>query len=176
MSKVPMNLPNRITIARILMIPLYLLLISLDISRWIPAAVFGLAAISDFVDGTLARRRGEVTDFGKFMDPIADKLLVLLPMILLCAWGYPIDVWAVMLMVAREIVVSGFRMVAVTKGKVIAAGPSGKLKTVVQIFAVLMLTLDIPMAWHACWLSALLSLYSGGEILLRNRQILEESV
>lgn len=176
MSKMPMNLPNRITIARILMIPLYLLLVSLDIPRWIPAVVFALAAVSDFIDGTLARKRGEVTDFGKFMDPIADKLLVLMPMILLCVWGYPIDVWAVLLMVAREIVVSGFRMVAVTKGKVIAAGPSGKLKTVVQIAAVLTLTMNMPLAWYACWLSALLSLYSGGEILLRNRQMLEESV
>ncbi len=177
MSKIPMNLPNRITILRILMIPLYLVLMALhtEVSIWLAAIVFALAALSDYIDGNLARKRGEVTDFGKFMDPIADKLLVLLPMILLCSTGGAIDVWAVLIMVAREIIVSGFRLIAAGKGVVIAADKSGKLKTVVQIVAVLMLTLSIPYAWIVVWVATALSAYSGAEIVLRNRKVLEES-
>jgi CDP-diacylglycerol--glycerol-3-phosphate 3-phosphatidyltransferase len=172
----PLNLPNRITVARILMIPLCLLFMALDTpaATWLAAAVFAVASFTDYIDGYLASKRGEVTDFGKFMDPIADKLLVLLPMILLCSRRGPSDIWAPLLMVAREIIVSGFRLVAVTRGTVIAAGPSGKAKTVVQIIAVLALTLKLPFAGYITWLAAVLSVYSGAEILLRNRRILEE--
>ncbi len=176
--RLPMNLPNRITIARILLIPVYLVLMAvIRTPRNIPAAaVFLIASVTDLLDGQIARKRGLVTDFGKFMDPIADKLLVLLPMILLVSTGGAIDVWAVVIMVAREIIVSGFRLVAVSKGIVIAADWSGKIKTVSQIVAVLLLTLDFSLGWYAAWFAAILSAWSGVEILVKNRRVLEETV
>lgn len=177
MNKLPLNLPNRITLTRILMIPLYLILMTMGRSgaNWPAAIVFALACATDWLDGQIARRNGMVTDFGKFIDPIADKLLVLLPMIYLSARGGVIDVWAVMIMVAREIIVSGFRLVAVTQGTVIAAGWTGKVKTAVQMLAVLLLTLGLDgPGWWAAWLGALLSLFSGAEILFKNRAVLEE--
>lgn len=176
MSKIPMNLPNRITLSRIALIPVVLVLMAMktDTCLWIAAGLFLLAAFTDFLDGRLARQRGEITDFGKFMDPIADKLLVLLPLILLVWMGADVSVWAVLIMVAREIIVSGFRLVAVGQGNVIAAGWSGKLKTLVQIGAVALLIVDLPFGYYAAWIAAALSAYSGIEILLRNRSVLED--
>ena len=175
--KIPMNLPNRITILRILLIPVFLVLISIPgtVFRLIAAAVFLLAAATDMADGALARSRGEVTDFGKFIDPIADKLLVLMPMILLTANGDMWRVWAVMLMVAREMIVSGFRLVAAAKGVVIAAGWSGKIKTIVQMGAVVWVTLQVPFSVYALWAAASLSLYSGVVIIVKNRDLLRET-
>lgn len=175
MSKLPMNLPNRITLARIAMIPLYLLLmVCIDAqANWPAAIVFSVACATDWLDGQIARRHNLITDFGKFMDPIADKLLVLLPMIYLSAFGGAIDAWAVMIMVAREIVVSGFRLVAAAQGVVIAAGWTGKVKTFVQMLAVLLLTLGLSRGgWWAAWIAALLSAYSGAQIIVKNRAVL----
>ncbi len=177
MTKVPMNLPNRITIARIQAIPVVLALISAlpEGPNWPAAVLFAAASASDFIDGMIARKRNLITDFGKFMDPIADKLLVLLPLMLLLPRGGALDLWAVMIMVAREIVVSGFRLVAASKRIVIAAEWSGKIKTVLQMFAVLFLLIASPIGWYLTWAAALLSLYSGVEILWRNRRVLEET-
>lgn len=174
--KNPMNLPNRITILRILMIPVFLLLMSFDgtVFRVLASAVFALAAATDMLDGALARRRSEVTVFGKFMDPIADKLLVLMPMVLLTAGGDMIKVWPVMLMIAREIVVSGFRLVAAARGVVIAAGWPGKIKTIAQMGVVVWLTLEVPLSEYALWVAAALSLYSGLVILIKHRALLGE--
>ena len=175
-SKLPMNLPNRITLARVALLPVYFVLLSLNpgARNWPAALVFAIAAISDFVDGSIARKRGLVTDFGKFMDPIADKLLVLLPFIYLLPSGGPLDVWAVLIMVARELVVSGFRLVAAGKKVVIAADWSGKIKTIAQMIAVLLLTLGFAWGWPVAWGAAFLSAFSGAEILIRNRRVLEE--
>jgi len=177
MSKLPMNLANKITITRIFLIPVYFVLMGIggNAFRYAAAAVFAIASFTDLLDGQIARKRGLVTDFGKFMDPIADKLLVLLPFILLAAQeGGTIDLWAVLIMVAREITVSGFRLVAVTRNIVVSADWSGKIKTVVQMCSVLLLTLGFAWGWYLAWASALLSLYSGIEIIVRNRQVLEE--
>ena len=179
MSKLPMNLPNKITIARILLIPLYLVLMAVmdTQTNWAAAIVFVIASATDWIDGQIARKHNMVTDFGKFIDPIADKLLVLLPMIYLATQGGVIDVWAVIIMVAREIIVSGFRLVAVGKGNVIAAGWTGKVKTTVQMLAVLLLTLGLyTLGWWAAWIAAFLSLYSGLEIIIKNRSVLEEGI
>lgn len=177
MTKLPMNLPNKITLARIAMIPVYLVLMAINApwSTWVAAVVFAIASLTDMLDGMIARKYGLVTDFGKFMDPIADKLLVLLPFILLVTkTGGTIDVWAVIIMVAREITVSGFRLIAVRRDIVIAADWSGKLKTTLQILSVLMLTLGIQQGWYVAWAAAVLSAYSGIEIIVRNRSVLEE--
>jgi CDP-diacylglycerol--glycerol-3-phosphate 3-phosphatidyltransferase len=171
-----MNLPNRITVLRMLLIPVFLVLISFQGMgfRILATAVFLFAAATDYVDGALARSRGEITDFGKFIDPIADKLLVLTPMILLTANGGMWQLWAVMLMIAREFVVSGFRLVAAAKGVVIAAGWAGKIKTVAQIGVVVWLTLQIPYVVYALWAAAALSLYSGALMFLQNRGMLRD--
>ena len=185
-TRLPMNLPNRLTLLRIAMIPLYLVLLTGSAGCRIGAAlVFAAASITDFFDGRIARNRNLITDFGKFMDPIADKLLVLLPFLYFCAtepFGVA-DVWPVMLMVAREIIVSGFRLVASTKGKVIAADKFGKVKTAVQMVTVIAMTLRpiiesaIPwfgkIPWALLWLCGVLSVYSGAEMIRKNLHILE---
>lgn len=177
-KKLPMNLPNRVTLARMLMIPIVLCLMAMEgrAATWAAVCVFLLAGVTDIIDGRLARQRGEITNFGKFMDPIADKLLVLLPLLLLTAQGADVSVWAVLIMVAREIIVSGFRLVAAGHGSIIAAGWSGKLKTVVQIIAVAMIMAGVPLAAWAAWIAAALSAYSGFEILWKNRAVLEEDI
>lgn len=177
MNKLPMNLPNRLTLLRIALIPVYFLFMVTynGLANWPAAAVFAIASITDWLDGRIARKNGQITDFGKFIDPIADKLLVLLPMIYLAVGG-SINVWAVIIMVAREVIVSGFRLVAVTKGTVIAAGWTGKIKTLVQMLCVMMLTLGMqPLGGLTAWVAAILSLYSGAEILIKNRAMLEEA-
>lgn len=130
-----MNLPNQLTILRILLIPVCLLLWALG-QPVAAAVVFALAAATDFLDGYIARKRGIVTVFGKFADPVADKILVLTAMIFLSADGR-LAPWAVSLVAARELMVDGLRLVAVGKGNVIAAGWLGKIKTNLQFFCVL---------------------------------------
>lgn len=185
-SKLPMNLPNRLTMLRIAMIPVYLLLLTGgNWCRFAAGLVFAAASITDYFDGRIARERNLITDFGKFMDPIADKLLVLLPFMYFCAtepFGVA-DVWPVMLMVAREIIVSGFRLVASTKGKVISADKFGKVKTATQMVTVITMTLRpiiesaIPwfgkIPWALLWLCGVLSVYSGAEMIRKNLHILE---
>ncbi|MCL1963844.1 MAG: CDP-diacylglycerol--glycerol-3-phosphate 3-phosphatidyltransferase [Firmicutes bacterium] len=177
MSKIPLNLPNRITIARILLIPVHLALLSIgaETCRYAAAVVFAIAALTDTLDGVIARRYDLVTDFGKFMDPIADKLLVLLPFILLAVRdGGSLNMWAVMVMVGREIVVNGFRLAASTRGTVIAADWPGKLKTIVQMLSVLALSAGLPFGWPLAWAAAVLSVYSGIAMIARHRVVLEE--
>ena len=130
-----MNLPNKLTLLRILLIPVCLLLWGVGL-RVLSAAVFALAALTDFLDGYIARKHDIITVFGKFADPVADKILVLTAMIFLCADGI-LPAWAVCVVAARELMVDGLRLVAVGKGKVIAAAWLGKIKTTLQIFCVL---------------------------------------
>jgi len=130
-----MNLPNKLTILRIILIPVCLVLWACGFPV-LSAAVFALAAATDFLDGHIARKYGLVTTFGKFADPVADKILVLTAMIFLTADGR-IPAWAVCVVAARELMVDGLRLVAVGKGSVIAAGWLGKIKTNLQFFCIL---------------------------------------
>ena len=130
-----MNLPNKLTLLRILLIPVCLLLWALG-QPVFSAAVFALAALTDFLDGYIARKQNITTVFGKFADPVADKILVLTAMIFLCADGI-IPAWAVCIVAARELMVDGLRLVAVGRGPVIAAGWLGKIKTNLQFFCIL---------------------------------------
>ena len=141
-----MNTPNKLTILRILLVPVCLLLAGYD--QHIPAAiVFALACITDTLDGYLARKNKLITNFGKFADPIADKILVLSMMIVLC-YKQLLPVWLPVILVFRELLVDGLRMVAAEQGRVVAAGWSGKIKTVCQmvlivlvlVFGVMLLT------------------------------------
>lgn len=122
-----MNLPNKLTVLRMILVPVFMAVLLLW-NRWVALAIFILASLTDFVDGKLARSRGLVTDFGKFMDPLADKLLVISAMVIFVEQG-TMPSWVCMVVIARELAVSGLRMVAASHGTVMAAGWSGKIKT-----------------------------------------------
>lgn len=170
-----MNVPNRLTLLRILMIPVCLLLWAVGQPVW-AAAVFALAAATDFLDGYIARKKGIVTTFGKFADPVADKILVLTAMIFLAAAGR-IPAWAVCIVAARELMVDGLRLVAVGKGNVIAAGWLGKIKTNLQFFCVLSGMLLTAGHWVTLILSILMSLmtvWSGAQYFWAARSVFQE--
>ena len=135
-----MNLPNKLSLARVAMIPLMVVLMlpNTALCKYLAAAVFALAAFTDFLDGHIARSRHIVTDFGKFIDPVADKLLTQSALIMLVQCGL-MPAGVVVVILARELSVDGLRMVAATKGRVIAAGKLGKVKTVSQIVLILWL-------------------------------------
>lgn len=149
-SAMPMNPANIVTLSRMVLIPVFLLVLLADWPRWfhapglvytmrpwIAAAVFGVLAATDGVDGYLARSRNEVTTFGKFLDPLADKLLVTAALLALVEMNV-LPAWIAMVIVSREFIVSGLRMVASAEGTVIAASSYGKLKTVLQIVAIIL--------------------------------------
>ena len=128
-----MTTASKITLLRVLFIPVYMILMYLSgpqTSLWMFAAlaVFIIASITDYVDGYIARKYNQVSDFGKFLDPLADKLLTIAAMVMFCQWDM-FPAWALMIVLTREFAVTGLRLVAVGKGKVIAAGWSGKVKT-----------------------------------------------
>ena len=137
-----MNLPNKLSLLRILLVPV--MVFFMYIPGWgqaVALAVFAIASFTDFLDGHIARSQNIVTNFGKFIDPVADKLLVLSAFVMLCAQGR-MPAWAVVVVLARELCVDGLRLIAVEQGKVIAAGPLGKVKTVSQIVCILYLMLS----------------------------------
>lgn len=147
-----MNLPNKLTIFRIILVFIMILVplfsiegefLSISIEFWIINSIFIIASITDKLDGTIARKTNQVTDFGKFLDPIADKILVISAMVLLVQYG-TIPAWIPIIIIIREFVVSGFRLIAVEKnGKVIAANVWGKIKTVTQIIAIILAFINI---------------------------------
>lgn len=128
-----MTLASKITLVRVAFIPVFMILMYLSggeigLWMWLALAVFIIASLTDYVDGQIARKQNQVTDFGKFLDPLADKLLVIAAMVMFCEWG-KLPAWALMLVLTREFAVTGLRLVAVGNGTVIAAGWSGKIKT-----------------------------------------------
>ena len=170
-----MTTATKITLLRVAMIPAYLVCMYLSggvACGWMFAglAIFILASITDYIDGQIARRCNQVSDFGKFLDPLADKLLTIAAMTMFCQWG-KFPAWALMIVLTREFAVSGLRMVAGPKGKVIAAGKSGKFKT-----ASSMIGLCVMMAFPGVgWLNVLVvamivitTVYSGVEYFIQN--------
>lgn len=128
-----MTTASKITLVRIAFIPIFMVLMYLsggqpNLWMWLSLGVFILASITDYIDGQIARKFNQVSDFGKFLDPLADKLLTIAAMVMFCEWG-SFPAWALMIVLTREFAVTGLRLVAVGKGKVIAAGWSGKVKT-----------------------------------------------
>ena len=142
-----MNLPNKLTILRTLMIPVFLFFLLTDCagdySKWIAVVVFILASLTDFLDGHIARKYNLVTNFGKFMDPLADKLLVCSAMIALVGMHRLSSIVAIII-IAREFIISGFRLIAADNGVVIAASYWGKFKTTFQMIMIILLVLDLP--------------------------------
>jgi CDP-diacylglycerol--glycerol-3-phosphate 3-phosphatidyltransferase len=178
------NLANKLTISRIALIPLFLLvlLIPLDIPGrdFIAAAIFVIAALTDTLDGHVARSRNMITTFGKFADPIADKLLVVAALLVMVEWGR-VSALLAFVIVAREFIVSGLRLVAVSEGVVIAASKLGKLKTATQIVAIVAVLLNnypfstfgFPMADILMILAAILTLWSGIDYMIKCKHFLK---
>ena len=175
-----MNLPNRLTLLRIALVPVYLISLALGtpVARWLALGVFVAAALTDLFDGRVARARGQVTAFGKFMDPVADKLLVIPALVLMVEQGM-VPAWVCIVFVAREFIVSGARLVAAERGVVIAAGVWGKAKTATQIVAIALLTVNLAaLRWlaAACLYGATaLTLISCAVYLWEARGLLRET-
>lgn len=177
-----MNLPNKLSLTRMALIPAVVALMypGTPLCNLLATAVYGVAALTDFFDGHIARKEGVVTNFGKFIDPVADKLLNLSAFIMLSHAGL-MPAWAVVVILARELCVDGLRMVAVGNGRVIAAGQLGKIKTVSQIALILWLMLSrLPAGSH--WFSLLLllwviaiTLWSGIDYFIKNIDCLKDN-
>ncbi len=174
-----MNLPNRLSLLRIVLIPVCLGLkyAGTPLFDALALIVFLIASFTDFLDGHIARSRNLVTDLGKFIDPVADKLLVLSVLILLTAQGQ-ISAWMVIIVLARELAVDGLRMVASLKGRVIAAGKLGKIKTVSQMAAISLAIIHnwpfgiFPMKEILAYVMVAFTLWSGIDYFIKNRSVL----
>lgn len=185
-----MNLPNKLTMLRIILVPVFLiLLLHFDNLIWLAGIVFVVASLTDLADGKIARKYNLVTNFGKFADPLADKLLVCAALIALCTLGKlgtpALGAWATFIIIAREFMVTGIRLVAAAEGKVIAAGMSGKIKTTVQmitvvyiLFADLIIKIGLSesisdiLTVVLVGASVFMTVYSGCEYLIQNKNLL----
>ena len=170
-----MTTASKITLLRVFMIPIYLVTMYLsggnsNVWMWISLAIFIIASLTDFVDGYIARHYNQTSDFGKFLDPLADKLLTLAAMCMFCQWG-TFPAWALMIILTREFAVSGLRMVAGPKGKVIAAGKSGKFKTassMVGLCVWMAFPGSVVLGTIVTWLIVITTVYSGVEYFFQN--------
>ena len=174
-----MTTASKITLVRVAMIPAFMLAFLLSPGtpwlRWLALGIFIIASLTDFVDGHIARKYHQVSDFGKFLDPLADKLLVISAMCVFCQWGL-MPAWALMIVLTREFAVTGLRLIAVQKGRVIAAGWSGKVKTFSTMVALCVWIVFHEWAWLN-WVVILVivlpTLYSGVEYFIQNRDVLD---
>ena len=180
-----MNLPNKLTVVRVLMIPFFVwfMLPSLGgemaASKWIALAIFCIASLTDLLDGKIARKYNLVTNFGKFMDPLADKLLVGAAMICLVEMGR-LPAWIVIVIISREFIISGFRMIASDNGIVIAASYWGKFKTVFQMAMIIVLIAAFEgsvfevVEQILIWVSLILTIVSLVDYIRKNKEVLTQ--
>ncbi|MCT2534594.1 CDP-diacylglycerol--glycerol-3-phosphate 3-phosphatidyltransferase [Aquibacillus koreensis] len=191
-----MNIPNRITLSRIFLIPIFIVLLAvpfewgswsigentLPVSHFIAALIFIIASTTDWVDGYYARKHNLVTNLGKFLDPMADKLLVSAALILLVEIGTA-PAWIVIIIISREFAVTGLRLVAAGEGVVLAAGQMGKLKTVLQIVAISALLLHdypfsylgLPFGLITLYLALAVTVVSGVDYFIKNWHVMRDS-
>ena len=174
-----MNLPNKLTVGRMIAVPFF---IAAYMMGYYPVALvlFCLASATDALDGSIARKRGLVTNFGKIMDPLADKILVYSALCLFIESGL-IKSWMMIIILAREFIVAGMRTVAASEGRVLAAGMSGKIKTVLQMVAVILYLfgLSVPSIGNTVimianvifWAALAMTIYSGAEYVWKNRDV-----
>ena len=171
-----MNTPNKLTLLRILMIPVFLVILYMDFPyhQYVALVVFILASATDFVDGYLARRDHMVTDFGKFMDPLADKMLVMSAMLWFVEVGR-MPAWALLIVVVREFAVSGLRLIAVDSGRVIAAAWSGKVKTFSTMVGICLMLLPVPPVVDLIVVAVIVitTVYSGVEYFIKNKDVID---
>lgn len=176
-----MNLPNKLTIFRVILIPFFVVLLLFDLTaydKWIALGIFIVASLTDFLDGYIARKYNLVTNFGKFMDPLADKLLVCSAMICLVELAR-IPAWVVIVIIAREFIISGFRLVASDNGVVIAASYWGKFKTTFQILMICLMIADLkPLAivtQVVMWVALALTVISLVDYLVKNKSVMQDN-
>jgi len=179
-----MNLPNKLTLLRILLIPVFVIIMMLDFTNHYLMAclIFIIASITDALDGHIARKNNLVTDFGKFMDPLADKLLVISALICMIESNL-VAGWMVIIIVARELTVSILRAIAAADGKVISASGGGKIKTISQMLAIIILLLGanidnsmlLQVGTIFMLIATMLTLYSGADYLYKNKELLMNS-
>lgn len=176
-----MNLPNKLTIFRVILIPFFVLFLLVGITpydKWIALAIFIIASLTDFLDGHIARKYHLVTNFGKFMDPLADKLLVCSALICLIELDR-IPSWIVIVIIAREFIISGFRLVASDNGVVIAASYWGKFKTTFQIVMICLMIADLaPLALVTqivMWIALALTVISLVDYLIKNKNVMQDT-
>ena len=170
-----MNLPNKLTLLRIVLVPVFMAVLYMGFpgADWVALAIFIIASFTDLLDGKIARKYNLVTDFGKFADPLADKILVTAAMLWFVELGQ-MPAWALLIVVTREFAVSGLRMLASNKGRVIAAGWSGKVKTASTMVCIVLMFLPIPTIVNTIcvWVIALTTLYSGVEYFMKNKDVI----
>lgn len=176
-----MNLANKLTLLRILLVPIFMIFLLNEITYGVPiaAGIFIVASITDALDGYIARKRNEITNFGKFMDPLADKLLVSAALISFVQMG-KLSAWVVFIIIAREFTISILRAVAAAEGVVIAASWWGKAKTVSQIIAIIAILINnypfnyinFPFDMIMVWVSVVITIVSGIDYILINKQLL----
>ena len=173
-----MNLPNKLTLLRIVLVPVFVVVLYLNFpyNNLVALAVFILASLTDLLDGKIARKYHLVTDFGKFMDPIADKLLVTAALLVFVDW-HMMPAWVAIVVIAREFIVSALRLVAASNGRVIAAGWSGKVKTASTMVCICVMLLGLPAVVDVICSAVILvtTAYSGVEYLVKNRDVLDLS-
>lgn len=188
-----MNVPNILTILRVILVPFVVVLLLVqpfEYSNYLALGIFGIACLTDMLDGMIARKYNLITNFGKFMDPLADKLLVCSCMICFTATGY-LPAWITIIIIAREFIISGFRLIAADKGVVIAAGKLGKIKTVTQMIMLIILILDfknsifysdinvalvfIIVEKVFIYLAAIFTIISLIEYLVKNKDVLKDT-
>ena len=170
-----MTTANKLTLCRVVMIPIFLVLLYVDFTGhlWAALAVFILASVTDFIDGYVARHYHQITDFGKFMDPLADKLLVMSAM----AWFVEVawmPAWAFFVVIARELAVTDLRLVAVEQGRVIAAAKSGKVKTACTMVGIILMLIFPNATLRLVCVAVILvtTIYSGIEYFVKNKDVL----
>ena len=177
-----MNLPNKLTVLRVIMIPFFVVFMLMDITgaadKWIALAIFIVASLTDLLDGKIARKYNLVTNFGKFMDPLADKLLVSAAMICMIEKGM-LASWIVIITISREFIISGFRLVASDGGIVIAASYWGKFKTVFQMMMIIVLIMDLGGVFDIIgtalvWIALALTIVSLVDYVIKNKQVLTQ--
>ena len=178
-----MNTPNKLTVGRMILVPFMVLFLLTDLggeaNRYISLVIFAGASITDWFDGYLARKHHLVTNFGKFMDPLADKLLVCSAMICMIELGR-LPAWIVIIIIAREFIISGFRLIASDNGIVIAASYWGKFKTNFQMFMIIMLIIDLGTSTAVMIenilivIATALTIISLVDYLVKNKQVLSE--
>ena len=177
-----MNVPNKLTILRVILIPFFVVFMLFDITgaadKWIALVIFCVASLTDMLDGKIARKYNLVTNFGKFMDPLADKLLVCTALICLTSMNR-LNVIVVLVIIAREFIISGFRLVASDNGIVIAASYWGKFKTVSQMALIIVLIMDLGGVWNVVgtvltWVALLLTVVSLIDYIAKNKQVLTQ--
>ncbi|GGE64983.1 CDP-diacylglycerol--glycerol-3-phosphate 3-phosphatidyltransferase [Priestia taiwanensis] len=190
-----MNIPNKITLSRILLIPLFLIVMLAPIdwgivtigdemipyTHLVGVVLFSVAALTDWIDGYYARKHNLITNLGKFLDPLADKLLVSSALIVLVDLGY-VQTWMVIVIISREFAVTGLRLILAGKGEVVAANMLGKLKTWMQLTAIILYLLhnvpfnyiNVPMDEISMWIAVILTIVSGWDYFNKNKEVLSQ--